>query len=97
MSSAPIPMNRKQRREQGVKATPDVMTFMLAVKRVEYQREDGATMAKLLGIPVTANGKPLMEDEAVDGEQAWIFESQPIMVKRPTGLVSPKQQILVQR
>ena len=93
--SSPIPMNRTQRRAQKVKATPETMTFSLMVKRVEYQREDGATMAKLLGIPVTANGRPLMEDEAVDGEQAWIFESQPIMVKRPSGVIAPGPKLVV--
>jgi hypothetical protein len=92
-----IPLNRAQRRKAKVTATPEIMTFMLAVKRIEYQRADGATMARLLGIPVTANGRPLLENEAVDGEQAWVFESQPIMIRRPTGVIAPKPTILVQR
>ena len=87
MSSAPVPLNREQRRRQKVKAAPETLTFSLAVKRVEYEREDGATMVKLLGIPVSANGRPLLEDAGVDGPEAFVFESQPIMVKRPTGLV----------
>jgi hypothetical protein len=88
MTSAAVPLNREQRRRQGVKTAPETITFSLMAKRVEYEREDGAVMVKLLGIPVSANGRALLEDEAVGGPEAFIFESQPIMVKKPSGIVT---------
>lgn len=90
MSSAPLPMNRKERR--AAKAGPPTLEttplMVVFVKRREIKQPDGAVVAVSYFAPVTANGRPLLEDAGVDGPQPVIFESRPVVVKAPSAILT---------
>lgn len=87
--SAPVPMNRKARREQKqpktLESTPLMVVF---VRRVERKMEDGSVVAQSFYAPVTPNGHPLMEDGSPDGPVPVLLASLPVVVKGPSLIVT---------
>lgn len=90
MSSAPLPMNREQRRKaKAGKRTHENTPLMVAfVQRVERQFPDGSVAAVSYFAPVTADGHPILEDAGVDGPEMILFPSQPVVIKRPSLIVT---------
>lgn len=88
--TAPVPMNRAQRRKAGVSVKPETVPFTLALlSRRERQAEDGVVFAQSYFQLVAPNGK-ILQEETPDGPQPVIIASvaQPVrkslVVKGPT-------------
>lgn len=90
MSAQPLPMNRKQRREQkaGPRTHENVPLMIAFIQRVERQFPDGSIAAISYFAPVTADGRPILEDAGVDGPEMILFPSQPIVIKRPSAILT---------
>ncbi len=59
-----VPMNRRERRAQGVKTAPETVPFSLALDhREERTNDDGAVYVRVWFRVLAPNGKPLCEQQ----------------------------------
>lgn len=90
MSAQSLPMNRSERRKaKAGKRTHENVPLMVAfIQRVERTFPDGSIAAISYFAPVTADGLPILEDAGVDGPEMILFPSQPVVVKRPSAILT---------
>jgi hypothetical protein len=86
-------MNRRERRAQGVKITPETVPFTLALDhREEKTAEDGGVYVRVWFRVIAPNGKPLAEREGDGDEVPVLIASVPQKVRRQSIFV-PKRAL----